>query len=111
MSMKKSQSKDLCLMFYNEPDKRGSCRELGRPWEGRRERRCYSVSRNWRQLAEERHLPQSALRKGRKGRTCDEAKPNNGTLDFILGIFTSIDEGAAHFSAPDRKLDESMPSH
>lgn len=55
--------------------------------------------------------PQSASRKGRKDHKCDGGRPNNGNLDFILGIFTCVDEGAAHFSPPDRKLDESVPAH
>lgn len=40
-----------------------------------------------------------------------EEGPTTATLISFLGIFTCADEGAAHFSPPDRKLDESVPSH
>lgn len=39
------------------------------------------------------------MRKGRKDHKCDGGRTNNGNLDFILGIFTCVDEGAAPFFA------------
>lgn len=50
-------------------------------------------SRKW----QGRHLPLSALREGRMDHKCDEARPNNASLDFILGIFTTIDDIVAPF--------------
>lgn len=100
LGMKKNLSEDLWLMFIMNLIKEAV---VGNFWCAKHGKAAGSAAATLSQVSggnsqrsrkwQVTHLPVSAARKSWKDHKCDEAKLNNRTLDFILGIFTSIDEG------------------